>query len=224
MVHPAAIDTASRGEGCQMTDEMKTLKDDIAFMRALAQEGQRTPLLGGAILLTAGVVFAGASLAHWAVMAGVVIVSPWAFPGIWTVALSVFLITLTVLRRRMDGQPGASSPGNRAAGMAWTGVGWAIFTMAVVLAVISYRTHSPAPMMVFPSVILTFYGLGWTVAAAMSRKGWIWLTAIGSYVWAVVTAWFAAGSEVYLIYALALLMLAALPGFLLMRREPTDTV
>ena len=45
-------------------DQMQNVKDDIAFMRALAAEGQRTPLLGGAIMAAAGVIFAIASLAY----------------------------------------------------------------------------------------------------------------------------------------------------------------
>ena len=44
-------------------DQMQNVKDDIAFMRALAAEGQRTPMLGGAIMAAAGVIFAIASLA-----------------------------------------------------------------------------------------------------------------------------------------------------------------
>lgn len=208
-----------------MTDDnIKTLKDDIAFMRALAQEGQRTPLLGGAIMVAAGLTFAVASLVQWAVVTGVLQVTQWILPATWGTALVVFLVTVRIIRMRMGGKPGASSPGNRASGLAWAGVGWTIFTMATVLGIVCYRANSGIPMMVFPSLILALYGLGWSVAAAMSKKGWIWGVAIGSYASALLAAWFATTPMVFLIYAGALILLASLPGYVLMRQEPSDTI
>ena len=38
-----------------MNDQINVLKDDIAFMRALAQEGRTPPLLGGAVLAGASI-------------------------------------------------------------------------------------------------------------------------------------------------------------------------
>lgn len=208
-----------------MTEEkIQTLKDDIAFMRALAQEGSSAPLLGGSILVAAGLIFGGASVVHWAVITDILVVSPWAFPIIWFGALILFLGTLTVLNRRMRGRPGASSPGNRASGTAWAAVGWTIFAISLSLMIIGIRARSEIPMLVFPSLILGLYGMGWSVAAAMSKKRWIWLTAVGSYAAALVVAWFAIEPMVYLVYGTALLLLAALPGYVLMRQEPSDTV
>lgn len=209
-----------------MTDnQIQDLKADIAFMKALAQEGQQTPLLGGAILVAAGLIFGLASLAHWALLTGrLSLGTPWAPLIIWGSAMVVFFIALTLLRRGLASKPGASSPGNRAAGMAWASVGWTIFALSGAIAVIGYKTHSPMITAIFPSLILALYGGGWSVAAAMSRKTWLWLTAIGSYVAAVVVAWFCTSPVIFLAYAGALLLLAVLPGFLLMRQEPSDTI
>lgn len=205
-------------------DKIQTLKDDIAFMRALAQEGSSAPLLGGSILVAAGLIFGAASIAHWAVVAGVLVVTPWVFPGIWFGALVLFLVALTVLNRRIRRRPGANSPGNKASGVAWASVGWTIFAIGVSLMIIAVRTGSEAVMLVFPSLILGLYGMGWSVAAAMSGKRWIWLTAIGAYAATLLVAWFAAEPTVYLAYAGALVLLAALPGFVLMRQEPSTTI
>ncbi len=79
-------------------------------------------------------------------------------------------------------------------------------------------------MLVFPSLILGLYGMGWSVAAAMSKKRWLWMTAIGSYAGALLMAWFSIEPAVYLVYGAALLLLASLPGYLLMRQEPSDTI
>ncbi|MDP1632666.1 MAG: hypothetical protein Q8L66_14720 [Caulobacter sp.] len=208
-----------------MTDEkLKTLKDDIAFMRALAQEGGAAPLLGGAILLAAGLIFAAASLTHWAVLVGLLRLPPLAFPAIWLGAVVIFLIALWIIKTREQGRPGASSPGNRASSVAWASVGWGVFAIGMSLAIIAIRSGSALPMLVFPSLILGLYGMGWSVAAAMSHKRWIWMTAIGSYASALLVAWFAAEPVLYLLYAAALILLGALPGFVLMRQEPSDTI
>lgn len=208
-----------------MTEEkIQDLKDDIAFMRALAQEGSSAPLLGGSILVAAGLIFGGASIVHWTVITGILAVSPWAFPIIWLGALITFLVTLALLNRRMKGKPGAGSPGNRASGTAWASVGWTIFAISLSLIIIGIRARSEIPMLVFPSLILGLYGMGWSVAAAMARKRWLWMTAIGAYAAALLVAWFAIEPAVYLVYGAALLLLASLPGYILMRQEPSDTI
>jgi len=208
-----------------MTDEkIQTLKDDIAFMKALAQEGGSAPLLGGSILVAAGLIFGAASVVHWAVVTGVLAVSPWAFPD------HLVRRPWSVPGRPGHPQPpfarpaGANSPGNRATGVAWAAVGWTIFVIGVSLMIIAVRTRSEAVMLVFPSLILGLYGMGWSVAAAMSGKRWIRMTAIGAYAATLLVAWFAAEPAVYLAYAGALVLLAALPGYVLMRQEPATTI
>lgn len=206
-------------------NQIQDLKADIAFMKALAQDGQQTPLLGGAILVAAGLIFGAASVAAWAMATGRLnLGTPWAPLIVWGGAMAAFFVALAVVRRSIGGKPGAGSPGNRASGMAWTAVGWTIFSLAGAMAVIAYRTHSPIVTAIFPSLILALYGAGWSVAAAMARKRWLWVTAIGSYVAAVIVAWFCTSPVIFLVYAAFLLLLAVLPGFMLMRQEPSDTI
>lgn len=208
-----------------MTDEkIQTLKDDIAFMRALAQEGQSAPLLGGSILVAAGVTFGVAGVAHWAVMSKLVNLPQQTLSVIWPAALVVFLVLLVWLRRGANLRPGAQSPGNRASGAAWASMGWTIFVISLAIGILSWRTHSYIPVLIFPPLILGLYGMGWSVAAAMTRKRWIWMTAIGSYAAALLVAWLSVDPIVYLVYSVALLLLMALPGFILMRQEPSDTI
>lgn len=208
-----------------MTEEkIQTLKDDIAFMRALAQEGSSAPLLGGSILVAAGVTFAAAGIVHWAIQTGLVNLPMSMLSFVWIAALVVFLSLLVWLRRGGRSRPGAQSPGNRASGAAWSSMGWSIFVIGLAIGILSARTHSYIPTLIFPPLILSLYGMGWSVAAAMARKRWIWMTAIGSYAAALVVAWLAVDPIVYLVYAAALLLLMALPGYILMRQEPSDIV
>lgn len=206
-------------------DQMQSVKDDIAFMRALAAEGQRTPMLGGAIMAAAGVIFAVASLAYWALTVGVLKLDPnWGSMVIWMGALAIFLVTLTVINLRIGNKPGARSPTNKATGAAWSGVGFSIFAMGVSYGFAGWRLQSADVMATFPSVIFALYGAGWAVASAMTGKKWLWYVALGSWVMAPVLGFLAGDANQYLAYAAALLLLMALPGAILLRQEPSDIV
>ena len=209
-----------------MTDEqMQNVRDDIAFMRALAAEGQRTPLLGGAILVAAGVIFGLASLAYWAMLEGVLRLDEnWGSMIIWMGALAVFLVALTILNMRVGRKPGARSPANRASGTAWMAVGFSIFAMGVSYAVAAVQLRSEEVMATFPSVIFALYGAGWAVAAAMTGKRWLWAIAFGSWLMAPILAWLSGLTLQFILYAAALFLLMAAPGFALMREEPSDIV
>ncbi len=206
-------------------DQMQNVKDDIAFMRALAAEGQRTPLLGGAILLAAGLIFATASLAYWALQSGLLqLPHGWGSFGIWMGALAVFFIVLALVNRKIGGKPGANSPTNKAAGAAWSAIGFAIFALGMSYGVAGFRLQSEDVMSTFPSVIFALYGAGWAVASAMTGKKWLWWVALGSWGMAPLLGWFVTTPEQYLIYAAALVLLMALPGAILLRQEPSDIV
>lgn len=205
-------------------DRLEALRDDIAFIKALAQEGRRAPLLGGAILMLAGGVFGLASIGHWAVAAGVLAVDASAYAILWITAMAVFFVGLMVLSARINRMPGASAAVNRASSAAWAAVGGAVFTLAVALSVISYKLQSAVIGVAFPSLILALYGTGWLVSGEMAEKRWIKWLAFASFGFAVAVA-FAAGDPVqYLIYAVALVFLAFVPGLILMRGEPSDVV
>ena len=67
-------------------DQTQSLHDDIAYMRAMAQEGRNAPLLSGPIMVAAGIIFGTASLVQWAIQTGMVDVSPWAQLWVWLAA------------------------------------------------------------------------------------------------------------------------------------------
>jgi hypothetical protein len=203
-----------------MTDQLKAIQDDIAFLKGLVDEGGGTARTGGRIIAAAGVIYGAASLAHWLVQTGRIVapgqMGAWVFPMIWLGATALFLGVLFTLKTRSDGPRTA---GARASGIAWAGVGWTIFAMAASIAIVSWRADSPIPTLLFPSLILGLYGLGWMVAATVSRKSWIWMTSLASYAMALVVAWFSVTDWVMLIYAAALALLAVAPGVALMRQS-----
>jgi hypothetical protein len=201
------------GELTVMTDQMQSIRDDIAYLRALAEEGRESGQRGGAVGMAAGVIFAACSVVQWAALMGYV---GGAVSNIgWIAGTVLFFIALAVVKARM----GATTGRSRAVSVAWEGVGWAIFVLFLALAAATWRTRSVILITFAPSIILALYGAAWSVAASLSGKRWMKLAAFGSFAAAVLCAWFIAEPVQYLVYAAALLLLAALPGAVMMRQE-----
>src|SRR5690606_19645277 len=137
----------------------------------------------------------------------------------WLGAMAIFAVALMILLGRLRGRPGAMSPANRAAGVAWMSVGIGIFVLFLALAVLSWRLGTGAPFAVFPSLILALYGAGWAVSAEMSGRRWLWVLAIGGWVGAPIIALFVGSALLWLAYAVGLFALALLPGLILLRQE-----
>lgn len=201
-------------------EQQQSLRDDIAYMKALAAEGAKTPLLGGWILVSAGLSFGAGSVFHWALVAGVLNLPEAALAVGWGLAGLVFFATLFLVTRRIGRAPGARSPVNKAAGTAWMGVGLSIFALAIALVSLSLRTGVDHFTPTFPSLIFALYGAGWAVSAAMTGKRWIWAVSIGAWAFSVLVAQFAGDPAQYLVYAAGLVCLATVPGFVLTREEP----
>jgi len=200
-----------------MTDRIQSLQNDISFLRDLAEGGHSPGLLGGSALVAAGSIYGAASLAHGALVLGLVQgASPWVFPWIWGGATVAFVGAMTLLRRKLGGQSAGMAA--RAAGLAWNAVGWTIFAVFACIAIVGWRTHSMAPLLLAPSLILALYGLAWMIAAGMTRQGWIWRVAIGAYLAAMATAAACASPWVFVLFAAALVLTAILPGLVLIRQ------
>ncbi|MBU1541072.1 MAG: hypothetical protein KKC29_11385 [Alphaproteobacteria bacterium] len=204
-----------------MTENTEDPAADIAWMRRLAEEGAQAPMRGNSLLMFGGLLYGIASLFHWGIIVDLV---PLGADQVWigwvaaTLAYWVILaITIPRLRRA-----GVSTTANRAAGIAWSGMGWGIFAMFVAMSVLGWRLADEAALnaifALIPSIIMVFYGVGWAVHAEMQRSRSLWVLSLSSFAAAPVLALFADQAEQYLAYAAALFLLMALPGWLLMRQ------
>ncbi|MBI1406659.1 MAG: hypothetical protein GC145_11095 [Caulobacter sp.] len=205
-------------------DQLQSVRDDIAFMRALAEEGSQVPLLGGGVTAAAGLIFGVAALVHWMIETGMLKVSQKVAMANWPVAGVLFGVVCFQIIRRASRQPGARSALNRAVGSAWSAVGFAIFaTFLATLAMVKV-TGSTQVLAIIPVIILALYGSAWSVAADLTGKLWLRIVALGSFGGAVVMGLMAASPYQMLAYAVALLLLALVPGLILLRQEPSDTI
>jgi hypothetical protein len=205
-------------------EDIQTVHDDIAYMRALATDGRRAPLLGGSILITAGLLFGGASVVHYGIDTGVLALPPVAYAWLWGGVFLLFMIALTLLNRRIGKLPGAMSLANRAAGTAWMGVGLVIFTASISMAVIGWKYDTAIPTLLFPSLIFAVYGAGWAVSATVSGVKWQWVLAIAAWIAAPAIALLSGDPALWLAYAAGLFAFALLPGIALVRQQPSLVV
>jgi len=198
-----------------MTDQMQTLREDVAFLRGLAEEGRRTPLYGGDILVAAGAAFGAASLLNYAAARDLVSAefANWS----WIAATLLFGITLVCSIRRSKRELGARGA-NAVTDAAWTGVGFAIFAIFGGFVLASARTGEWVIMSMFSPVILALYGAAWSVAGAVTGKAWIKAVAGGSLLLAIAVAGLTGEPEQPLAYAAALVLVALAPGLVLMRQ------
>lgn len=194
-----------------MTDDMQAIRDDIAYLKAMALGGQDGSRQGGWIMIAAGGAYGLASLVQWAALTGWGGLSTWASSAAWLAALVVFFAVLfaTKARQRADGVRSTTPT------LAWTGIGCGLFVIFAAISIATWRTGSVVLISFSPAIVLTLYGAAWTVAAIVSRKAWLWVTAMGSFAAALVSAWLVTDVAQWLFYALALFALALGPGVIM---------
>lgn len=204
-----------------MTEQTEDPAADIAWMRRLAEEGAQTPMQGNSLLMFGGLLYGLASLFHWAAVVGLVSLDKSQLWIGWVAATVAYWIILAVTIPRLR-RAGVSTTANRAASIAWSGMGWGIFAMFMAMAVLGWRLADDAALeamfALIPSIIMVFYGVGWAVHAEMQRSRKLWVLSLASFAAAPLLALFAGQAEQYLAYAAALFLLMALPGWMLMRQ------
>ncbi len=194
-----------------MTDDIQSLRDDIAYLKAMADSGHNSRGAGGGVLMmSAGLFFAAASIGQYLAMQRAVPMTMETASFGWLIATVAFIAVLIAVKLRWwsDG----SSPGT--AGFAWQGIGMGCFFIFVALGLASWRTQSPLLIEFSPSIIFVLYGAAWISVGAAMHQTWMQVTGWGGFVAAGITAWFIGQPVSYLIYAGGLMLLAFVPGVL----------
>lgn len=199
-------------------------QDDIAYIRALAQEGRVSPPLQGPFLVAAALIFGSASVGQWAIQSGLIQLGPWAPLWLWTGAGVAFAISLAFLIRAERRKPGSGTVRNAAVGVAWSGVGYLIFTIWLSMMAIGLTTGNWTSFQLMPSLVFAAYGVAWLVAASMNQVRWMNIVALFSFAGAVALGAVSHTLWVYLVFAVLLTGVALIPGLILMRQEPAEVV
>lgn len=194
-----------------MSQNQQTLKDDVAFLRALAETGAAGAAREGAILLASGAVFSLVAVQTWAIDAGL-LHPPRAVGGwLWLDGFIPFLLAWALISAKFRNRPpGAAS---RALTATWAGVGPALVVVAVGLEVGSRGLGLPfLAKWVFPLVLFTLIGGAWGVAFAVRRRKLFGLVAAGSFAAVILCGALMGRPEEWLALSAGLLLLVAVPG------------
>lgn len=201
------------------------LLDDLAYARTLAEEGRHAPLLGGSFLVFWGLLNLTAYLGHWALLEGL---APRAggigFAILWAGYGGIASLGSALLGRRMHGKPGHSAIGVRAEKAIWRGVGLALAVISLAsIGRMFLDQDGQAPNAIMGPAFALF-GAALTAIAAMSGEKWLWPFALLAYAAAALLGLFANEPWAYVLAAAANVVVLCVPGFMLMRREPSAVV
>jgi hypothetical protein len=198
-----------------MSDEIETLKADLAFVRGLTDDGGSALALTGALLVVVGAAFGLVNLQYWLVYRGILELPAAWVPWLWLEGAAVAVVAGGIVSRRCATKPSAASRGMLAA---WTAVGIGITVAAVALAVGGQRLGVPRLVpAVFPVVLFVLYGAAWWVAYAVTRRAWFGLVAAACFAASIGCALVMGGADEWLVLALGLFVLGAAPGIAIVR-------
>ncbi len=198
---------------------------DLAYARTLAEEGRHAPLLGGAYLLFWGLLNLSAYLFHWGLLTErLARFGGSAFASLWTAYGVVAGVGMAILIRRMRDMPGKSAIGVRAERAVWSGVGVAMFVIVTgCLGRMALTGDMQAPNAIMGPAFACF-GLALAAIAAMAGEKWLSAFAALSFAASIALHLFANAPWAYLLAAAASVVVLAIPGAILMRREPSALV
>ena len=199
---------------------MTDLKDDISYMRELAEQGRRGPIFGGMVLAAAGVVFGATCFIDWAARSGLLPITGWEFLYLWLGAFAVFGVVWCALFLRLRHFPGkATSASNVAFGVAWSAIAVAVFVALAAVEIVAAVVKAPIILNAYIPMIFVLYGVAWFASAAMARRPWMYWAATGSFIFALIMAALAENRLHIPAMGIALLLLLTLPGLRMMKEE-----
>jgi hypothetical protein len=185
-------------------------------MRSMAEQGRRGPILGGAFLAAAGLVYGGAALLQWLVEVHAITMR---IPQLWIGASVLFtLIWLVLFFRLRSTATQAPGAAQFTFGMAWSGCGLGIVTMLCAIAIAAGRMNIPQLLEVNAFVAFAFYGTAWFVSGALSRQAWMFGVAVAAFATTLVLALLINSSAQMLAFAAGLFCTLTVPGFVLAAR------
>jgi hypothetical protein len=120
-----------------------------------------------------------------------------------------FAATLAYLLRRDRGR--VETAANRALGMAWAAIGWSILAFCTGAAVMAYRGQ-PFALNTITMFVVSVYGIGWALAATITRQGWMSVTAFFTFLTVPVFGALVGSGQEFLAYAITLVLIAVIPG------------
>lgn len=204
-----------------MNDELKTVRDDLAFLRTIAEGGGDRGGIGaagGALYGSAGVLYGIQTLLYFAQEKGAVSLG---FMGNMVLAwlptvIFVVLMTIVIIIDRRRPQVGFA---NRAINAAFGGAGLANLALVVVFGMAAARHRDFHYWLYHPAVVFVLQGAVWYVVFVLRKRIWMLLVSLGWLASGIALGLLVEQAWLYLLVASgALFGFMGVPGFHMMRQ------
>lgn len=189
---------------------------DLAFLRALVNEGPKSQGAAGVIFLTAGLAYGIDCLAYWAQITFGILQGPGMAWGLilFPLIVSIPVIAYVSWQGRKFAEQGVAT---RALNAAYGSAGIANIVIAVVFGYVASLQKSMLIWLLYPVVICAFQGAVWYVAYMIRRKLWLIGISIGWFLTTVALGLLVRQTQTYLlILGIALIVLMGGPGWAMM--------
>lgn len=203
----------------------ESFSSDLTYLRDLAEAGQNAPLLGGRFLAMWGGLVSLAYLAHYSISQGLFGLQPPAFWILWLGFAVTGGIGQVLLNRAMHEKPGQASAGNRVQSVLWKAAGLFMFVYFTgVIARIFVTSEGIEGLYWSVPMVLGIYGIGQFVTGAVSGQPALKFAGIAAFL-GVIAAVFLTGTEyIWLVGSASAFVAVFVPGLMMMRAEPAETV
>lgn len=193
--------------------------DDLARLRAIAEEGRQRPLLGGHSLLVWGGAITLAAAMSWSVMARLITLPYWSISAIWFGLMTGAALLSRSFERRSSGSGAALSVGNRVSRSVWQMAGAFLATLAIGLtlhAAFAARASDGgatwAMLSVMAPVTFGVFGIALAATAVSGNAPWLQRFAWLSFAFTIVTAALLGQLIQQLVMALGAICVGVIPG------------
>ena len=207
------------GETCPMNTD--SVRDDLAFMRALVSSGEGSPAIFGKtfgeLYSAGGLCYGVQMLLHGGQFLGWLPTSSGAAMLIGFGPTVVFLAALVWILSRADALPPTAV--NRAVGAVFGAVGMVNLLMIAIIGSVAWRLHNLTVWLIYPCLVMVMQGVAWRVAFAMRRRPWMMAVALGWFVTGIGMAAAILNIGAYITVAgLGLIGFMLIPGLAILRQ------
>jgi hypothetical protein len=201
-----------------MNADLQNARDDLAYLRGLVSGTGPMQATIGEAFFWAGILYGGQCFLHWLQTLGV---APSDGPAALAIAwlptiLFCAVLTAIIWKDRKTKVTGVAS---RALGAVFQGAGLANLVMAIVFGYGAAQSQNFGLWLYHPIVVCMFQGVAWYVASVILRRAWLGFTALGWFATTIAlgVAVFGDIGTYLLILAVALVVLMAIPGWVIWR-------
>ncbi len=203
----------------RMNAEAENAQKDLAFLKALVNEGPKAQATAGHVFMVGGGLYGVQALLYWAQITFKLTWPPLAFlfVGFAPVVLFVVFLAWIIWRDRKDSQHGVAT---RAMNAAFGSAGLANLAMCVVFGYVSSSEKNFLIWLLYPPVTAALQGACWYVAYMIRKKLWLGAVSAGWFATAMALGFLIRDVANYLLLlGIALFVLMVAPGYAMTRHE-----